>query len=187
MKKFFSCKSFENFILLFFIPIYTWVLTWGQPLITGNMTLVANTMGRYYSLTIWGVFVGLACWFILDNKMRKTASRNILSYIFLMLSSFFFMVSSFTPYDLELYVKLSNLHVISAFLAPVLLMAAILKAVFNIYSHNKKIKCLIYITFGLAITAMYILIKTGYVNSLLEVFVTVSLCYVIRSLDYFSY
>lgn len=167
-------KKKDNWILAF-ICFYTILLASTAGWTDTNLSVIGNFYDRKLAFLFWGIFTG----FYFFNYTRKlfllAGYHGRLSKILLFLSMLLLIFSVTTPYLPEELPLQSQLHILFAFVSPLLLTASLfLFLLFLTKSTRKLCRPLWYVLTIILCISVLLLFQLGFVSSLLEIFVVIS-------------
>ncbi len=171
---------FKNFIAFFLIPLYTLIFVGRTDIWTLNFSVIATYVDKRLSFLIWGALVGLYLYFTFKTilvKLEFGKKMKILKYIILGLLVF----TITTPYLPELMPFRAQLHIVFAALFAVLLLVLTFIVIYRMLSIKKNWAIIFFVLLALiSFFALYLLIAVGIVSSGLELFLTITMIYLIQ-------
>lgn len=165
------------FYSLCLIPLLTLLMASGFQLTSTNFSVIGNRGGRRLVFLLWGALTGNYFYLYTEKLMELTNCRDRIMEGFLLSSLLFFVTAVGIPYIPEQVPKMSRLHVMISFLAPLLLGQAQLRFLLLLRKKiggNFRIEWFFLIFLGLGSGILFLSI--GIVSSLLEIFLIFGIC-----------
>lgn len=174
MKKYISLSLLD--ICAAFVIAYTaWLGNFGD-WITENLSVVAYWHGHSGQLIVWGwicavQFVAFLTWLMYIYHFRSRCMSA-----FTALSGILLVVGVYLPYQPGQHPYLSNVHIAVSFLAPVCVMAAIIRLVVHLLKRSFPfMRLMMLLLVVLTVIAAVIFVKCTIITTLLEVYVVSAL------------
>lgn len=165
------------FFSLLLIPAYTVLLSVGFGLTDTNLSVIANSHGRKAAFLIWGLLVGNYCFLYVQELFELEQYRDWFSSFALFLSMVLLTVGVGTPFLPEIAPGLARFHVWISFSAPILLGVVLIR---YLYFLCRKYGRRLYPLWVLLLAAVFgsaiLYFRVGIISSILEIFVTFSVC-----------
>lgn len=177
----FGRKHWDIFSI-YIIPIFTIVLACTDGWVTSNLSVIAYSNNKQVAFLVWGL---LSAWYFnsyLWYQFRNVNYRGKVGIAFLQAATLSLIFAVSIPYMPDKFPQKAMFHIIFAFCSPLLLLVSIV--CFQIYLErlNKaifkpaRIELII-----IVVVAFIILMLVGFVSSLLEIFISISVCYYLRT------
>lgn len=152
--------------------LFTFLLGLQGSLVQNSLSEVGYTLQHVPMFLLWGSCQAIYAFYYIYQIEKQITFRSFSRNGIWIASAMLFVVSLVIPYNLEVYPLLSELHVITALLGPVLTMFGLL-----VLFHDERTIApkyyhwyLILIVISIGLWLYY-----GFITSLLEVVVTISL------------
>lgn len=170
------------------IPLHSFGLASNASWTHYSLSYIANYLDAQGSFILWGIITGSFFFFFLlyllkitqcDNQRIKRL--NAVAYLLL-------LFSITTPYLPEVFPFKAFLHIVFSFLSPVLMVLSMYLFIFTLMNkdHQTFRKAMIGLNLIVFFSSL-ILFVCGIINSLLEVFFTISMClfliFLMRTID----
>lgn len=173
-------KNLKKLLLIFsifIVPIHTILLASNASWLKVSLSVVGYELDRQTSFVIWGVVTGFL-FLVYLNLIYKTTRFENRALKRLNFIAFILMVFAVTtPYLPELFPLKAFLHIVFAVLSPVCMIISLGIFIFTYMRKEKRIfHKMVRGYLFIIITSTLILCLSGIVNSLLEVFFTISMC-----------
>ena len=173
-------KNLKKLLLIFsifIVPIHTILLASNASWLKVSLSVVGYELDRQTSFVIWGVVTGFL-FLVYLNLIYKTTRFENRALKRLNFIAFILMVFAVTtPYLPELFPLKAFLDIVFAVLSPVCMIISLGIFIFTYMRKEKRIfHKMVRGYLFIIITSTLILFLSGIVNSLLEVFFTISMC-----------
>ena len=177
----FTRKRWDVFSI-YVIPIFTILLACTDGWVQTNLSVIAYSKDKEIAFLIWGFisawYFNAYLWFL----FRRVNFRGRVAIALLQAATLSLIFAVTTPYLPDLFPQKATFHIVFAFCSPLLLLGSIL--CFQIYleriNKEKFKRARVELTI-IVVVASAILLLVGFVSSLLEIFVTISVCYYLRT------
>lgn len=184
MRKFFMPNNIYAFISLYVIPIFTIIIASKLSWTESNLSIIGNYYDSQKELFIWGILVAFFILFFMHNIFDRISYKDLLSEVFLYGVCLLILLAVTTPYLPDQFPVKSKFHEGFAFFIPIAFSFLIFRFLRFLHNMDKKYFMIFWIyLLIIVIISILMLSRHGYVTSLLEIFVTLSICYFIRFLD----
>lgn len=181
MYRTFRRKHWDIFSI-YVIPIFTILLACADGWVTSNLSVIAYTKNKEIAFIVWGL---LSAWYFnayICHLFKLVNYRGRIGISFLQAATLSLIFAVLTPYLPEQFPQKAKYHIIFAFISPILLLVCFI--CFQIYLEgiNKyKFKRARYELTVMVIVSFGLLNRLGFVSSLLEIFISLSVCYFLRT------
>lgn len=177
----FTRKRWDMFSI-FIIPFFTILLACTDGWVESNLSVIAYSKDKEVAFLIWGF---LSAWYFnayLWYLFRQVNFSGRLAIAFLQAATLSLIFAVTTPYLPDMFPQKAAFHIIFAFCSPLLLLGGILCFQVYLECRNKTIfkRARLELTI-MIVLSFVILLLVGFVSSLLEIFVTISVCYYLRT------
>lgn len=167
------------------IGVLTFLLVFGFSLTETNFSVIGNREGRKALLLAWGALVGNYGYLYMDTLMKRAECTDLWVRTFLLASLFLLIAGVGIPYWPKKLPRLSRLHVMISFSAPVCMAIAQLRFLLLMQKRTGTIWKLQWgMQLVLGAGSVILFFSLGMVSSLLEIFVTFSVCLYLLLLDH---
>lgn len=177
----FTRKHWDIFSI-FIIPLFTIYIACTDGWTKSNLSVIAYSKDKQVIFLIWGL---LSAWYLnsyLWYLFRSVNFKGNVGIAFLQAATLSLIFAVAIPYIPDMFPLKAKLHIIFAFFSPLLLLVSLV--CFQIYLEgiNKakfkrgRLELIIMVVVSFAI-----LMLVGFVSSLLEIFVSISICYFLRA------
>lgn len=174
----FSRKHWDIFSL-YIIPLFTIIFACADGWLTSNFSAISYTKDRQLLFLILGF---LLAWFFnsyIWYLFKKTNYKGKLGISLLQAATLSLILAVLTPYLPG--TQQAKIHFIFAFCSPLLLLLSILCFQVHLEGMNKdKFKRARFELTIIVLVSFILLILVGFVSSLLEIFVCISICFYLR-------
>lgn len=168
-------RKYARFSLL--IPAYTVLLTLGYGLTDTNLSVIANSHGRKAAFLFWGLLVGNYSYCYVRELFEEEQYRNRFSRLLLFLSMTLLTIGVGTPFLPETAPLLARFHIWTSFSAPILLGVVLIRYLWFLNGkYGKRLRVLWLFLFLAASGSAFLFFRIGIISSLLEIYVTFSVC-----------
>ncbi len=177
----FERKHWDIFSI-YIIPLFTIVLASTDGWVASNLSVIAYSNDKQIAFLIWGL---LSAWYFnayLWYQFRRVNYNGKVGIAFLQAATLSLIFAVATPYVPDQFPQKSTFHIIFAFFSPLLLLVSIfcyqvyLEKVSKVIFKPARLELAI-----MVIVSFVILMIVGFVSSLLEIFVSISVCYYLRT------
>lgn len=174
----FSKKHWDIFSL-YIIPLFTILFACADGWLTSNFSVISYTKNRQFMFLILGF---LLAWFFnsyLWYLFKMSNYKGKLGISLLQAATISLILAVLTPYLPG--TKQAKIHFIFAFCSPLLLLLSIL--CFQVYLerlNKEKFKRARFELLIIVFVSFILLFLVGFVSSLLEIFVCISICFYLR-------
>lgn len=177
-------KGQYDFFTICFIPGITLLLASRDSWIETNLSVLGNAAGHKGMFTLWGFAVGIYYSMYSLYLFRLGGYRNKVVKYMVYTSAAFLLTAVMIPYMPEQYPFKSQLHVMLAFFAPVLLVCSIIFFLkFLSRKDRPRFRRAWRIMWLLTSCACLLFLRSGFITSLLELFTVVGLCGYLRYME----
>lgn len=177
-------KGKYDFFTIYLVPGATVLLASLDSWTDTNLSVLGSISGYKLMFALWGFLTGIYyCIYILYlfhvGRYRNTAVKSLVYT-----AAAFLLTSVMIPYSPEQYPLKACIHVILAFLSPVLLALGIISFLRFLSGRDRpRYRKAWNIMWLLAGGSLFLLLRTGFISSFLEVFLVVGLCGYLRYME----
>ena len=186
---------FLSFLSYIVIPLYTLLFVRGTDWFAANFSVISSLKEKENAFALWGALVSCTLYrmvfpLIQSAPFSKRASSLLcrpparrLCYLLLNLSFLFLISAVILPYLPDQFPIQAGLHIFFAFFSAVFLFFCLAVLVYALYSSRpSKYAACLFSLWASAAVSLLLLKAAGIVNTVLEVFVTITACVLIRNL-----
>ena len=149
-----------------------------------NLSVLGNLSGHKLLFSVWGIFTGIYYCIYLRYLFHIGRYRNMAGKSLVYTAAAFLLTAVMIPYMPEQYPMKAHLHVLLAFLSPVLLTFGIVNFLRFLSSRDRpRYKRAWNIMWLIGGFALVLLLRAGFITSILEVFVVIGLCGYLRYME----
>ena len=181
MYRTFDRKHWDIFSL-YVIPIFTIWLACTDSWITTNLSSIAYTMNKEAAFIVWGF---LSAWYFntyIRHLFKLVKYHGRIGISFMQAATLSLVFAIITPYLPEQFPQKARFHILFAFFSPLLLLVCFI--CFQVYLeqiNQNKFRRARYELLVMVIASFGLLYRLGFVSSLLEIFISLSVCYYLRT------
>lgn len=172
-----------DFFTICFIPGATVLLASLDSWTGTNLSVLGS--GNKLLFALWGFSTGLYYCIYMFHLFHMGSYRNRGGKGLVVTAAAFFLTAVIIPYAPEQYPLKARLHVLLAFLSPILLTLGLVCFLHFLSARDRPrfwgAWCIMWI---LAVCSLALLFEAGFITSFLEVFLVVGLCGYLRYLEY---
>lgn len=173
-----------DLVSLYVIPVFTIILASSADWSQANLSVIGNYYNKQSGFLLWGIVVGTYFLFYTKRLYRRAGYPSVISRVFLYLSALLLFFAVSTPYLPEVFPKQSVYHIWFAFLSPVCLLISLVLFLWHLRNLEKALfRQPYFYLLTIIVTSAALLLSLGFVTSLLEIFVTISTCFFLKSLE----
>lgn len=149
-----------------------------------NLSVLGNSSGHKLIFAAWGFITGIYYCIYILHLFHIGRYRNMAGKSLVYTAAAFLLTAVIIPYTPEKYPLKAHLHVLLAFLSPILLTLGIVSFLRFLSSRDRpRFKRAWNIMWILAGCSFTLLLRAGFITSFLEVFVVVGLCGYLRYME----
>ncbi len=177
------------------IPLYTLLFVRGTDWFSSNFSVISSLKEKENAFALWGALVGCTLYRMLfpliqsapfsqysSSRLCRPLSRRF-CYLLLNLAFLFLIAAVFVPYLPSQFPIQAGLHLFFAFFSAVFLFLCLLVLIYAYYMNRPaKYAPFLYAVWAAAAVSLVLLKAAGIVNTVLETFITISACVLIRKL-----
>lgn len=177
-------RNYWDVFNLIFIPVFTILLAGADDLLYSNLSMIAYNQNRQVAFLIWGVLSAIFFDAYFISLFIKVKYRRKLGFFLLEFSVLLLIFAVLTPYLPEKFPRKARMHELFAFTSPIFLLVSMicfqtfLEHVCKVIFKRGRYELIV-----MTISSFALLFSIGIVSSLLEIFVTLSVCYYLRITD----
>lgn len=177
----FSRKHWDIFSI-YIIPLFTIVFACADGWVSSNFSVIAYANNKQILFLLWGFltagYFNAYIWYL----FRRVNYEGKLGIALLQAATLSLIFAVTTPYLPDMFPEQAKFHIIFAFIAPLLLLGSIF--CFHVYlerMNKAKFKRARLELAIMVVVSFAMLMLVGFVSSLLEIFVCISVCYYLRT------
>jgi len=164
------------------IPILTILLASTDGWVKSNLSVIAYTKNKELAFIIWGFisawYFNAYTWYL----FKLVGYKGRVGIAFLQAATISLIFAVLTPYLPNQFPLKARLHIIFAFISPLLLLVSFLCYQIYLEGIDKGIfKRARYELLVMVVVSLLLLNQLGFVSSLLEIFISISVCYFLRT------
>ena len=149
-----------------------------------NLSVLGNLSGHKLLFAVWGIFTGIYYCIYVRYLFNIGRYRNIAGKSLVSTAAAFLLTAVMIPYTPEQYPLKAHLHVLLAFLSPILLALGIVGFLRFLSSRDRpRYRQAWNIMWLMAACACLLLLRAGFITSILEVFLVIGLCGYLRYME----
>ena len=181
MNRTFRRKHWDIFSI-FVIPIFTILLACTDGWVSSNLSVIAYSKNKEIAFIIWGF---LSAWYFnayIWHLFKLVKYQGRIGISFLQAATLSLIFAVLTPYLPEQFPQKAKYHILFAFFSPILLLVCFI--CFHVYLEGidqHMFKRARYELLSMVIVSFGLLYRFGFVSSLLEIFISVSVCCFLRT------
>ena len=166
---------------IYVIPIFTILLACTDGWVATNLSVIAYSKNKEFAFIVWGV---LSAWYFnayIWHLFKLVNFKGRIGISFLQAATLSLIFAVLTPYLPEQFPQKAKYHILFAFFSPILLLGCFI--CFHIYLegiNQNMFRRARYELLAMVIVSLGLLYRLGFVSSLLEIFISVSVCYFLR-------
>ena len=181
MNRTFRRKHWDIFSI-YVIPIFTILLACTDGWVSSNLSVIAYSKNKEIAFIVWGF---LSAWYFnayIWHLFKLVKYQGRIGISFLQAATLSLIFAVLTPYLPEQFPQKAKYHILFAFFSPILLLVCFI--CFHIYLEGMNqplFKRARYELLAMVIVSFGLLYRLGFVSSLLEIFISISVCYFLRT------
>lgn len=149
-----------------------------------NLSVLGSLSGNKLLFAVWGILTGLYYCIYVRYLFYIGRYRNRAGRVLVYTAAAFLLTAVMIPYTPEQYPLKAQLHVLLAFLSPVLLSLGIITFLRFLSCRDRhRFKQAWNIMWLLASCSLILLLRAGFITTVLEVFLVVGLCGYLRYME----
>lgn len=174
-----------NMISYFLIPFFSLALARGTDWFQTNFSVISISLSRQIGFVLWSATVGFYFFLCLRRIIlhMETEINMAREGRFLFTAGLLLIAAIIAPYLPERFPRMSWLHVASSFVASLLLFFCIFSICLKLYFIAPGVfRCYLITLFWVAVLSICLFMRTGIINSAMEILFTISCTIVVRRL-----
>ena len=181
MKCTFQRKHWDIFSI-YVIPIFTILLGCTDDWVSSNLSVIAYSKNKEIAFIVWGF---LSAWYFnayIWHLFKLVKYQGRIGIFFLYAATLSLIFAVLTPYLPEQFPQKAKYHILFAFFSPIFLLVCFI--CFHIYLEDMNhliFKRARYELLAMVTVSIGLLYRLGFVSSLLEIFISVSVCCFLRT------
>ena len=177
-------KGKYDLFTIYLVPGATVLLASLDSWTATNLSVLGNTSGNKLLFTLWGFITGIYYCIYILYLFHIGRYRNMAGKCFVYTAAAFLLTAVMIPYTPQQYPIKAHLHVLLAFLSPILLTLGIVCFLRFLSSRDRpRYRRAWNIMWILAACSLVLILMAGFITSFLEVFLVVGLCGYLRYME----